>query len=222
MIILKNIHKTYFGKGVETKVLKGINMEIGYGDYICIHGKSGSGKSTLLNILAGIDKPDSGVYEYDNSNIQSFTYEQLAEFRNKKIGYIFQDFKLLNQFTVLDNIGMPLGYGGVSSEERIKKSLEMLNMVGISDLQNKYPDELSGGEKQRVAIARALVNKPRLILADEPTGNLDESTGIEIMNCIESMIDSMSTLIIVSHDEEIKKRAKKSYHIVDGIIKNER
>lgn len=132
----------------------------------------------------------------------------MAEFRNKKIGYIFQDFKLLNQFTVLDNIGMPLGYGGVSSKDRIKKSLEMLNMVGLSNLHKKYPDELSGGEKQRVAIARALVNKPRLILADEPTGNLDESTGIEIMNCIESMIDSRTTLIIVSHDEGIKKRAK--------------
>ncbi len=222
MISLKDIYKSYYGKNNETKVLKGINLEIKNGEYICIHGKSGSGKSTLLNILAGIDPPSSGAYLFESSDVFQLSSKDIAKFRNTKIGYIFQDFKLISEFTVLENLEVPLGYAGVPKRTRVKQSLKMLERVELKGLENKYPDELSGGEKQRVAIGRALINNPLLILADEPTGNLDEATGLVIMNLLETMLNENTTLILVTHDTEIKNRARRHIKLLDGVIKDEK
>ncbi len=202
-------------------VLKGIDLEIEKGEYVALMGPSGSGKSTLMNILGCLDTPTSGEYELNGVNVSTMTDDELAEIRNKEIGFIFQTFNLLPRTTALDNVALPMIYAGANKADRTKRATEVLHDVGLADRMDHKPSELSGGQRQRVAVGRALVNNPSMILADEPTGNLDSKTSEEIMNLIDAIHQKGNTVILVTHEEDIAQRAKRVIRLRDGMIESD-
>jgi putative ABC transport system ATP-binding protein len=198
--------------------LRDVSLEIARGEYVAIMGPSGSGKSTLMNLIGCLDTPTSGQYELNGIQVSQMDDNQLAEVRNKEIGFIFQTFNLLPRADALRNVELPLIYAGVPSHERREIALESLNHVGLADRVHHKPNELSGGQRQRVAVARALVNKPSILLADEPTGNLDTKTGVEILNLFEELSNKGNTLIVVTHEEDVARHARRIVRIRDGLI----
>jgi putative ABC transport system ATP-binding protein len=199
-------------------VLKGIDLTIEKGEYVALMGPSGSGKSTLMNLLGCLDTPTSGEYWLNGEDVSELSDDQLAEIRNREIGFVFQTFNLLPRSTALDNVALPLVYAGMSSKDRTNRAREVLTDVGLADRMTHRPNELSGGQRQRVAVARALVNKPSLILADEPTGNLDTKTSLEIMALFDEIHALGNTLIVVTHEEDIAQYAHRIIRLNDGLI----
>ena len=208
-----------FKLGTQTvHVLKGIDLDISKNEYVALMGPSGSGKSTLMNLLGCLDTPTSGSYELNGTDVSSLNDNALAEIRNSEIGFVFQTFNLLPRSTALENVALPLVYAGLSKEERLSRAAEVLEQVGLADRMDHRPNQLSGGQRQRVAVARALVNKPALILADEPTGNLDSKTSIEIMKLFDDIQAAGNTVVLVTHEEDIAQHAKRVIRLVDGNI----
>lgn len=203
------------------KVLKGIDIEISKGEYVALMGPSGSGKSTLMNLLGCLDTPTSGQYILNGNDVSKMTDDELAEIRNKEIGFVFQTFNLLPRTTALNNVALPMIYAGYSKSERTKRAEEVLTQVGLADRMDHEPNQLSGGQRQRVAVARALVNKPAIILADEPTGNLDTKTSVEIMNLFNEIHANGNTVILVTHEEDIAAYAHRIVRLRDGIIESD-
>jgi putative ABC transport system ATP-binding protein len=202
-------------------VLKGIDLEIKKGEYVALMGPSGSGKSTLMNILGCLDTPTSGTYILNGKHVSEMQDDELAGIRNKEIGFVFQTFNLMPRTTALDNVALPMVYAGFSKSERIERATEVLTQVGLDDRMDHKPNQLSGGQRQRVAVARALVNKPSIILADEPTGNLDSKTSVEIMNLFNEIHTNGNTVILVTHEEEIAAYAHRIIRLRDGIIESD-
>ena len=203
-------------------VLKGIDLEINKGEYVALMGPSGSGKSTLMNLLGCLDTPTSGNYILNGKDVSKMHDNELAEIRNKEIGFVFQTFNLLPRTTALDNVALPMIYAGYSKSERTIRATEVLKQVNLADRMDHQPNQLSGGQRQRVAIARALVNSPSIILADEPTGNLDSKTSDEIMKLLEDIHKNGNTIILVTHEEEIAAHAKRIIRLRDGMIESDR
>ncbi len=221
LIDIKDI-KRDFQLGNETiNVLKGIDLQIFKGEYVALMGPSGSGKSTLMNILGCLDTPTSGTYILNNKDVSQMHDDDLAEIRNKEIGFVFQTFNLLPRTTALDNVALPMVYAGYSKTERNERAKEVLTQVGLSDRMDHQPNQLSGGQRQRVAVARALVNKPSIILADEPTGNLDSKTSVEIMNLFNEIHKNGNTVILVTHEEDIARYAHRIIRLKDGLIESD-
>ncbi|WP_430466482.1 ABC transporter ATP-binding protein [Winogradskyella ouciana] len=202
-------------------VLKGIDLDIKRGEYVAIMGPSGSGKSTLMNLLGCLDTPTAGMYNLNGKDVSQMTDDELADIRNTEIGFVFQTFNLLPRTTALDNVALPMVYAGASKKAREERATEVLNDVGLSDRMDHKPNQLSGGQRQRVAVGRALVNKPSIILADEPTGNLDSKTGTEIMALFDQIHAAGNTVIMVTHEEEIAAHAKRVIRLRDGIIESD-
>ncbi|OYU95189.1 MAG: macrolide ABC transporter ATP-binding protein [Bacteroidetes bacterium B1(2017)] len=220
VINIKGIGKAYKIGDVIVNALREVDLQIKRGEYVALMGPSGSGKSTLMNILGCLDTPSKGKYWLNGTDVSNMTDNELAEIRNKEIGFIFQTFNLLARNTSLDNVALPLVYAGISKKDRVEKAEAALKSVGLGDRMDHKPNELSGGQRQRVAIARALVNNPSIILADEPTGNLDSKTSVEIMELIEKIHEAGNTVIIVTHEEDIAKRAKRIIRLRDGVIED--
>lgn len=219
MIEVSGLSKSYKTGDIEVIALREISFKIESGEYISIMGPSGSGKSTLMNILGCIDTPTSGSYRLDGQEVSTLDDEGLATIRNQKVGFVFQTYNLLPRLTALANVELPLVYSGTGRNERRERALKALERVGLSDRVNHKPNELSGGQSQRVAIARALVNNPSIILADEPTGNLDRATGSDIINLFQKLNSEFGvTLVIVTHDQEVGKSAGRLVQLVDGRI----
>ncbi|MCW1147727.1 ABC transporter ATP-binding protein [Flavobacterium lacisediminis] len=202
-------------------VLKGIDLEINKGEYVALMGPSGSGKSTLMNILGCLDTPTSGTYVLNGKHVSEMQDDELAEIRNKEIGFVFQTFNLMPRTTALDNVALPMVYAGHSKSERVERATEVLTQVGLQDRMDHKPNQLSGGQRQRVAVARALVNKPSIILADEPTGNLDSKTSVEIMNLFNEIHANGNTVILVTHEEDIAAYAHRIIRLRDGLIESD-
>ncbi len=202
-------------------VLKGIDLKISKGEYVALMGPSGSGKSTLMNLLGCLDTPTSGTYILNGKDVSQMTDDDLAEIRNKEIGFVFQTFNLLPRTTALDNVALPMVYAGYSKSERKERATEVLKQVSLSDRMDHQPNQLSGGQRQRVAIARALVNKPSIILADEPTGNLDSKTSVEIMQLFNDIHKNGNTVILVTHEEDIAAYAHRVIRLRDGMIESD-
>jgi len=221
VIELKNIYKTYVMGSEDLTVLKGVDVTIHMNEYVAIMGPSGSGKSTLMNIIGCLDTPTSGDYILRGQNVSEMDDQELAEVRNKDIGFVFQTFNLLARIDALRNVELPLVYSGMGKEERLEKAENALINVGLEDRMTHKPNELSGGQRHRVAIARALVNNPAIILADEPTGNLDTRTGEEIMALFETLHGNGNTIILVTHEEDIAKHAHRIIKIRDGEIESD-
>ncbi len=217
MIEIKDLKKTYTVSGVQTNALRGITLKINKGDFVAVTGKSGCGKSTLLNILGGLDIPTSGEYLFDGKAINKMNSKELARFRNQTVGYIFQGFNLISELDIVDNVALPLGYAGMGLKERKQKSIEMLKEVGLEQEMHKKPAQLSGGQQQRVAIARAIVKNPSVLLADEPTGNLDEENSRAILKIIRDLHEKGATVIMVTHDNEIASVSQRIIKISDGM-----
>ncbi len=218
LIRMHDVNKVYRIGSLDVPVLRDITLAIHRGEYVTIMGASGSGKSTLMNILGCLDQPSSGEYYFDGLNIEQMDDPALSIIRNRKIGFVFQNFSLLPRMTARENIEVPMIYSDISHKERKKRALEMLDRVGLSQRSNHRPSELSGGQKQRVAIARALVNHPQIILADEPTGNLDSKTSVEIMEILQQLHADGNTIVLVTHDDTIARYASRIIHIKDGEI----
>ncbi|MAQ72554.1 MAG: macrolide ABC transporter ATP-binding protein [Candidatus Marinimicrobia bacterium] len=218
IISMDSISKIYHLGNNVVKALDDVSISIYENDFISIMGPSGSGKSTLMNMIGCLDVPTKGVYKFNNELISEMNDSQLANIRNEKIGFVFQTFNLLPKLTSLKNVEVPLIYSSLGKTKRLQRSEEALSIVGLSDRMDHKPSELSGGQRQRVAIARALVNKPSIILADEPTGNLDSKSGIEILNFFDELHKAGNTLIIVTHEESIARRAKRRVELFDGKI----
>jgi len=218
IIKIRNIIRD-FKLGQETvHVLKGIDLDIERGEYVAIMGPSGSGKSTLMNILGCLDTPTAGQYILNGKDVSKMSDDELADIRNTEIGFVFQTFNLLPRTTALDNVALPMIYAGASKNDRIKRAQEVLTNVGLSDRMDHKPNQLSGGQRQRVALGRALINKPSIILADEPTGNLDSKTSLEIMELFDAIHESGNTVIMVTHEEDIAARAHRIIRLIDGMI----
>ena len=218
MIKLKNLHKSYKMGSSSLHVLKGINLNIEDGELVAIMGSSGSGKSTLLNILGMLDTADKGDYILDSFKIENLNETKAAKYRNKFLGFIFQSFNLINYKTALENVSLPLYYQGISRKERQQIALDYLHRVGLKEWATHLPSELSGGQKQRVAIARAMASKPKVLLADEPTGALDTKTSCDVMDLIQKINEEGKTILVVTHEFEIAKMCKRIVKLKDGVI----
>ena len=218
MINIKDLHKSYNMGSNSLHVLKGINFSVSEGELVAIMGSSGSGKSTLLNIIGMLDNYDKGSYELDNILIKDLNETKAANYRNKFLGFVFQSFNLINYKSAVDNVILPLYYQGIKRKEREKTALEYLDNVGLKNWASHLPSELSGGQKQRVAIARAMVSKPKVLLADEPTGALDSNTSAEVMSLIQKINNSGKTILVVTHEEDIAKMCKRIVKLKDGVI----
>ena len=218
VILLREITRDFKLGGQTVHVLKGIDLDIKRGEYVALMGPSGSGKSTLMNLLGCLDTPTSGTYVLADRDVSGMGEQELAEVRNQEIGFVFQTFNLIPRQTALDNVALPLVYAGIGKEERLERAAEVLRSVGLGDRMHHQPNQLSGGQRQRVAIARALVNKPSLILADEPTGNLDSTTSDEILRLFDEIHAAGNTLVVVTHEEEVARHAKRVIRLRDGII----
>ena len=221
VIRIEDLHKIYILGSQKVNALDGVSLSIHKNDYIAIMGPSGSGKSTMMNILGCLDTPTSGKYILGGTDVSQMADSQLAEVRNKQIGFVFQSFNLLPRYSSLENVALPLIYNGIPEKERIKLATAALEVVGLSDRMDHKPSELSGGQRQRVAIARAIINTPTIILADEPTGNLDTKTSIEIMNIFEKIYRQGNTIIIVTHEEDISKFARRIVRLRDGKVESD-
>jgi len=218
IISLKNITRHYPMGDQIIQALQGVDVTIQKGEYVAIMGPSGSGKSTLMNIIGGLDTPTSGQYVLNGTDVSHMNDEKLAEIRNKEIGFVFQTFNLLPRYNALDNVILPLIYGGVAKHERTERGENALKEVGLTDRKHHKPNELSGGQRQRVAVARALINKPSIILADEPTGNLDSKTSVDIMRLFNEIHTKGNTIILVTHEEDIALHAHRIVRLRDGKI----
>ena len=218
MIKLKNLHKSYKMGSSSLHVLKGINLNIEGGELVAIMGSSGSGKSTLLNILGMLDTADKGDYILDSFKIENLNETKAAKYRNKFLGFIFQSFNLINYKTALENVSLPLYYQGISRNERQQIAIDYLDRVGLKEWATHLPSELSGGQKQRVAIARAMASKPKVLLADEPTGALDTKTSCDVMDLIQKINEEGKTILVVTHELEIAKMCKRIVKLKDGVI----
>lgn len=218
VIEIKDIVKNYQVGSVIVRALRSVSIDIHRNEYVAIMGPSGSGKSTLMNLLGCLDTPTSGSYVLNGTDVSKMEDDYLAEIRNKEIGFVFQTFNLLPRYTALENVTLPLIYAGVPKIEREKIAVDTLNQVGLGDRMTHRPNELSGGQRQRVAIARALVNKPSIILADEPTGNLDSKTSIDIMGLLDAIHKNGNTVILVTHEEDIARHAARIVRLFDGEI----
>lgn len=221
LIRLEALTKHYKVGTEIVKALRSVTLSIYKNEYVALMGPSGSGKSTLMNILGCLDSPTSGSYFLNNQDVSKMVDNQLAEIRNKEIGFVFQTFNLLPRSTALDNVALPLIYSGVGKGDRINKALEVLDQVGLSDRVDHKPNELSGGQRQRVAVARALVNTPSIILADEPTGNLDSKTSVEIMSLFNDIHRAGNTIIVVTHEEDIALHAHRVIRLLDGEVESD-
>lgn len=218
IIRLEDLHKTYAMGAFDVHALRGVDLEIEEGQYVAIMGPSGSGKSTLMHILGCLDRPTKGIYELNGRQVQSLDDEELSRTRNREIGFVFQSFNLLPAMNVLQNTELPLIYASTSPSKRAARAREVLEAVGLNDRIRHLPNELSGGQRQRVAIARALVNDPAILLADEPTGNLDSKTGVEILALFEELNARGRTILVVTHEREVAEHAHKIVHIRDGLV----
>lgn len=222
IIRIENVSKVYDTGAVQVHALRDVSLSIDKGDFVAIMGQSGSGKSTLMNILGCLDRPTSGVYELDGLNISKMESRQLSSIRNKKIGFVFQSFNLIPRTSSLKNVELPMIYAKVGKKERKKRAIELLEKVGLGERIEHMPNEISGGQKQRIAIARALANKPTIILADEPTGNLDTSSSEEIMNLFTGLNNEGVTVIVVTHEDNIAQYTKRVIRFRDGQIIEDR
>jgi putative ABC transport system ATP-binding protein len=222
VIKLENICKSYLMGKQPLPVLKGVSLEILKNEYVALMGPSGSGKSTLMNILGCLDSPTSGTYILNNQDVSQMPDDDLAEVRNKEIGFVFQQFNLLPRLTAAENVALPLVYAGITKKRRREMAMEVLEKVGLTDRSHHKPNELSGGQCQRVAIARALVNNPSIILADEPTGNLDSKTSVEIMDIFGAIQAAGNTVVLVTHEEDIANFARRIVRLKDGVIESDR
>lgn len=221
LIELQHIQRRYI-MGTETLyALKDVSLQIFKGEYVALMGPSGSGKSTLMNILGALDTPSNGKYILNGTDVSDMEDNELADIRNREIGFVFQTFNLLPRLTSQENVALPLIYAGVRKEERQERAAKVLTAVGLGDRMTHKPNELSGGQRQRVAVARALINNPSIILADEPTGNLDTKTSVEIMQLFEDLHNQGNTIIIVTHEEDIAQRAKRIIRLRDGLVEDE-
>ena len=221
MIRIEGITKEYVMGQATIQALRGVDLFIRRNEYLAVMGPSGSGKSTLMNMLGCLDTPSAGRYEFNGKDVASMEDDELAEIRNRQIGFVFQTFNLLPRSTSLQNVELPLIYAGVSTEERQRRASEALMAVGLADRMYHKPNELSGGQRQRVAIARAVVNQPSIILADEPTGNLDSRTGEEIMGLFGRLYESGHTIVIVTHEEEVAEHARRVVRLRDGVVESD-
>ncbi|MEM6397867.1 MAG: ABC transporter ATP-binding protein [Bacteroidota bacterium] len=221
VININKLTKIYQMGQTEVRALQGVDLQINHNEYVALMGPSGSGKSTLMNLLGCLDSPTSGRYALDGNDVSVMSDGQLAEVRNRKIGFVFQTFNLLPRLSALDNVALPLVYSGMSRKKRENKAKEVLGAVGLGDRTDHRPNELSGGQRQRVAIARALVNDPSIILADEPTGNLDTKTSIEIMEIFEKIQNAGNTVILVTHEPDIAEHAHRIVRLRDGMVESD-
>lgn len=222
IIHLENIQKSYFMGKNELQVLKGVSLDIFKNEYVALMGPSGSGKSTLMNIIGCLDTPTAGRYILNDNDVSEMEDNELAEIRNKEIGFVFQQFNLLPRLTAAENVALPLVYAGMNRKLRTEKAMQVLEMVNLTDRSHHKPNELSGGQCQRVAIARALVNNPSIILADEPTGNLDTKTSYEIMEIFNTIHTGGNTIVLVTHEEDIANHAHRIVRLRDGIIESDK
>ena len=218
LLCLKELHKTYFMDGVSVKALRGVDLEIDNGEFTAIMGASGSGKSTLMNIIGCLDRPTKGSYHLEGTDVSSFSRDQLAEIRNRSIGFVFQGFNLLSRTSALENVEMPMIYSGVPTKERHRRAREALASVGLEDREQHFPNQLSGGQQQRVAIARALVNKPAVVLDDEPTGNLDSFSSVEIMKIFQALNSTGISIVLITHETDIARYCRRTIRMLDGKI----
>jgi putative ABC transport system ATP-binding protein len=216
LIDLRDIYKIYQMGSTQINALDGLDCKIEKGEYVALMGPSGSGKSTLMNIIGCLDTPSKGVYSLNDNNVSDMTDDELASIRNIEIGFVFQSFNLLPRTSAIENVSLPLIYAGVSKKERLERAQKVLEKVGLGDRADHKPNELSGGQRQRVAIARALINNPSIVLADEPTGNLDSKSSLEIMNLFGKIHQEGNTVVMVTHEEDIAKYAKRTIRMIDG------
>ena len=215
---LENISKTYGKEDLTVKALDSINLEIYKGDYLAVMGASGSGKSTAMNIIGCLDRPSEGVYKLNGIPVEKLSDDELAEIRNQKLGFVFQQFHLLSDATALENVILPMIYAGIEPEQRLERGKNALKKVGLSERMNNRPNQLSGGQQQRVAIARAIINNPAILLADEPTGALDSKTTADVLDLFDILHESGITIVLVTHEDEVANRAKKIAKFKDGRI----
>lgn len=221
LLNIQNIYKNYGKEPMIVPVLKDVSLEVVQGDYIAIMGPSGSGKTTLMNIIGCLDRASLGTYLFEDEDISEMNDDALSDLRLNKIGFVFQSFNLLSSETAQENVALPLIYAGIDKEKRNQRAIDVLNKVGLQDRISFKPSQLSGGQKQRVAIARAIINNPKILLADEPTGALDQASGKQVMELFKSLNDEGVTIIMITHDANVASHAKKIFHIIDGeIIEN--
>lgn len=221
LLNIQNIYKNYGKEPMIVPVLKDVSLEVVQGDYIAIMGPSGSGKTTLMNIIGCLDRASLGTYLFEDEDISEMNDDALSDLRLNKIGFVFQNFNLLSSETAQENVALPLIYAGIGKEKRNQRATDVLNKVGLQDRISFKPSQLSGGQKQRVAIARAIINNPKILLADEPTGALDQASGKQVMELFKSLNDEGVTIIMITHDANVASHAKKIFHIIDGeIIEN--